>query len=330
MRNWLRRLVGGKTRAARRFYFVTHNRNHVRLFAEAASILAREGHSATFVTMEGIYAPEGAPEALARRNFAPIPLAEAETRFQPGDVLVVGNDWAPPQLVKLLERRRALGIFAIGYVDGCRITDPVKYRRVDHVLGWGPSSVGLFPVPVTIVGNPEIEATAQREPRFAEPAFAIVNYKFTYAWHAGRAEWMDAVLAACKTVGIPARVSRHPSDPQDPLSLPNEPMRDLIRDGAVLITRASTTMYEAMVAGKPIVFFPRPDEDIGEFADPMGAFEAVPDASELPRFIRRALDERATYRARCRAFLERHVSIDPRRPAPLRIARALVDLASRP
>jgi hypothetical protein len=87
-------------------------------------------------------------------------------------------------------------------------------------------------------------------------------------------------------------------------------------------------MYEAMAAGKPIVFFPQ-DEDIGEFAEPFGAFKPVAAATELSGLILRALDERTTYRARSRAFLERHVSIEPQRPAPLRIACALGDLAAR-
>ncbi|HEY7609814.1 MAG TPA: hypothetical protein VIF14_11335 [Alphaproteobacteria bacterium] len=329
MRKWLQPLRGAKARAPRRYFFAVHNRNHVRLFAGAAGILAAKGHECTFITLEDLHFKEGAPEALARRNLAAISLAEVEARLSAGDTLVVGNDWTPRELRSLLEDRRERGLFAVGYVDGCRFTDPVKYRRVDHVLGWGPSSTELFPVPVTVVGHPEIEAAAQRIPRFAEPAFAIVNDKFTYGWRPGREAWTDAVLGACEATGIPYRVSRHPSDPDDPLGLPNEPMRDLIRDGSVLITRPSTTMYEAMAAGKPIVFFPTPDEELGEFAQPMGAYDIVHSAAELPRFIRQALAERGGYQQRARPFLERHVSIEPGRPALERIAHALAALARR-
>lgn len=325
---WLRRFLGEGSRP-QRFYFIAHNRNHVRLFADAAAILSDEGHRCGFVTLEEVHLGEGASAEIAARRLASATWTAAEPSFAPGDVLVVGNDWAPKPLRALLDRRRERAIFAVGYIDGCRITDPVKYRRVDHVLGWGPSSLDLFPVPVTVVGHPLIEPWARAPPHFAEPPFAIVNYKFTYGWKAGREEWMSAVLGACRQAEIGVRISRHPSDPDDPLRLPNDPMHDLLREGSVLVTRPSTTIYEAMAAGKPVVFFAH-DEDLGEFAEPMGAFEAAPTpANELPRLIRQALDGRLTYRTRSRAFLERHVSIDPRQPAPLRIARALADFAAK-
>ncbi len=316
-----------KRRPRSRFRFVVHNRNHVRLFAGAAALLADDGYECAFVTLEDIHPREGASETLARYGLSAITLAEAEPQIVHGDIVVVGNDWAPKALGTLLESRGERGFRAVGYVDGCRMAAPIKYRRVDHVLGWGPASREMFPAPVTVVGNSQIEKWARQAPRFADPPFAVVNYKFLYHRRAGRAEWTDSVLGACRACGLAARVSRHPSDPDDPLGLPSEPLDDLLRDGALLITRPSTAIYEAMSAGKPVVFFPRPDEDLGEFADPLGAFDIAAAPEELPHLIRRALAERRSYPARCRAFLERHVSIDPARPASARMADALATLA---
>jgi hypothetical protein len=120
------------------------------------------------------------------------------------------------------------------------------------------------------------------------------------------------------------RFSRHPADEgHDPLNLPTEELSDLLRDGALLITRPSTAVYQAMAAGKPVVLLPMSDEDLGEFAEPMGAYVRPNSPTELLRLIRQALGERGSYRERCRAFFERHVSIEPGNPAAERMAAAL-------
>ncbi|MBF8253710.1 MAG: hypothetical protein HW373_405 [Deltaproteobacteria bacterium] len=93
---------------------------------------------------------------------------------------------------------------------------------------------------------------------------------------------------------------------------------------SALISRPSTTIYQALAAGVPVVHFPAEEEDLAEFADPFGAFETAGDAHELPELLRQAIAGRDTVRERGRLFLERHVSIDPARTATQRIVDALL------
>jgi hypothetical protein len=70
--------------------------------------------------------------------------------------------------------------------------------------------------------------------------------------------------------------------------------------------------------------FPTGGEWLGEFADSANAFNIAASASLLPDLIRQALVDPLGARARSQAFLDRHVSIDPRQSATERIARALL------
>jgi hypothetical protein len=89
-------------------------------------------------------------------------------------------------------------------------------------------------------------------------------------------------------------------------------------------------MYQAQAAGKLVIFLPIQKEELVEFADPMGAFDQPTSPAELVQMIRRALEQRHSYRERCRAFFERHVSIDPQRPVAERMAAALRAVGSNP
>jgi hypothetical protein len=311
------------TRTQGRFYFVVLTRSHLRMYSGAVRLLQSEGFDCRYVELDDVFLPKLAKAALAAEGLNSISLADANAQLEAGDIVVVGNDWVPPELVALLNGRRQRSIVAVGCIDGCRFAKENHYHNVDRVLGWGPSCLEHFPQTGIVVGSPEIEAAWQSRPQFAEPPFAAVNYKFTYERQGGRAQWIDIVKKACDEAGVAARFSRHPADKEDPLNLPTEAMSDLLREASLLITRPSTVIYQSCAAGKPVVFLPTLKEELVEFSEPMGAYERPKSAAELVRMIRRALDERDSYRERCRAFFGRHVSIDPKRPAAERMAAAL-------
>ena len=312
------------TRTQRRFYFVALTRSHVRIFSGAVRLLQSEGFDCRYVDAEDAFGSNLAKPALAADGLSSIPLVAAETELQAGDILVAANDWTPDRLVALLDRRKQRGIVAVGCIEGCRFAKENHYLNVDHVLGWGPSCLEHYPKSGVIVGSPEVEAAWQSRPQFSEPPFAAVNYKFVYERNVGREQWTRVVMKACAAAGVAARFSRHPADKgADPLDLHTEEMPDLLRNASLVITRPSTVVYQACAAGKPVVFLPTYDEELVEFSEPMGAYERPKSSAELVQMIRQALDERESYRERCRAFFERHVSIDPKQSAAERMAAAL-------
>lgn len=314
------------------FFFLVHNRNHVRIFSTAARLLTAQRVNLQFVDIDAPYTAASARDEMARSGLAWLSLRDVAGILKQGDVMVVGCDWGPPWLVECLAAGRRTGATVVGVVDGCRFGEPIRYRGVDRLMGWGPSSTRLFDVPVSVVGSPIIERAWRQQPRFDEPPYALINYKFPFYLPVGREEWIGAAINACDSVGIAYRVSRHPSDTTDELGLPIEQIgfRELLFGASVLISRPSTTIFEAIAAGVPVVHFPTQDEPLVEFAEPMGAFDTALVPEDLPPLIRRALAMRSECRERSRSFLSEHVSMEIGRTSNERLAEVLLDIGVRP
>jgi hypothetical protein len=317
-----------RLRADRRstLVFVAHNRNHVRIMVPVVAQLTKRGVACQFVDVEAETWENGATSEIARRGWKSIPLAQLARPLRPTDVLVLAVDWWPHQLMPLIEDCRGSGTRMIGVVEGCRFAQQFRYRKVDKVLAWGNSALAAFERPVEIVGAPMIESCLRANPTFERPPYAVINYKFTFDMQGGRESWILNAIAACKKAELQARISRHPNDRDDTLDLPIEPrgIEELLLGASVLISRPSTTIYQALAAGVPVVHFPGENEDLVEFADPLGAFESTTSADQLPELLGRAIAGRTTARKRSRLFLERHVSINPARSATQRIVDALL------
>ena len=214
-------------------------------------------------------------------------------------------------------------------MDGCRFAFPSRYRKVDYVLAWGPSSHICFKQRAIVTGSPTIEAARARQVRYSAPPLVAVNYKFTY-WYTDMGEcWAASVMRACAKVGLPFAFSAHPSNRSTTLdAIPNENIDTLLDKASVLVTRASTVAYEAMARGTPVILFPIPGEYLVEFEEPMGAFEVTCDVDALPNLISNALRTRDGYKSRCRKFLEYHVELGTQGAANAQIVTALETIAA--
>jgi CDP-glycerol glycerophosphotransferase (TagB/SpsB family) len=124
------------------------------------------------------------------------------------------------------------------------------------------------------------------------------------------------------------RISRHPADTQavNGVAFDQRSMADLLCGASAVVTRPSTVVFEAMAARKPVVIFPIFGEPLGEFAEPMHAFQLIHSPAKLAQALKRALRDKVTYRARCRPFFELHISYNPDTPATQRIVDVLVAL----
>ncbi len=318
-----------RPRGAPTVNFFVHNRAHVEIFAGAARLLADAGRRVRFAGSPTLATFEAARAEAARLGFPPVALDDLAAGAAPGDLLCLANDWGPAPLRRALPRLRARGVRLIGVVEGCRFARPMHYRRVDEILCWGPSGPDLLPRPCRIVGSPVIER-ARAAGRGGEVR-AVINYKFAYGVEDLDFAWGRAAEDAALAIDPGVVFSVHPASrpPQPSANVTKAPIRDLLSEAAVLISRPSTVVYQALAAGVPVLLFPTPEEDPGEFADPAGAFET---ARAAPDLLARAEAFAAAPRfpAAAAAFLARHVSFDPARSADQRIAAALADLAGAP
>ena len=250
-------------------------------------------------------------------------LRNAETfldQLRPGDVLVfcLRKRLRDPDRVPALLAR---GVQLLQVAEGCRTNFPGISHPEVPFLGWGPSA-RVAGRQTRVVGAPVLEAVTPGPPLAHRDAVALVNYKFR-DWSQDdrplRDPWLKQVLAACKATGLRPVFSAHPLMRNLPagIEMSSRPVAQLCAEAPVLISRPSTVVYEALLAGAQPFVLPTRGEQLVEFADPRGAFPLVMNGAELTAQITAWQTGEACYGAA--PFLEAHIDRDPRRPASARI-----------
>lgn len=306
-----------------------------------ARLLQADGHPVTFVVVEGNPDFEAAQKALGELSFSFITSEQFARIVTPRDVVVVGNDWGPKHFIRKLERLRRNSVPVVGVVEGARFAYPRHWERVDDLLVWGQSGEETLPGRKHIVGSPAIENALK--PARTQPAQAhvVVNYKFMKGAKEEGPAWAADCAAAASPVDPHYVISAHPFNVAElsGLNVSHAPFAKLLDEATLLITRSSTVIYEALAARVSVVYYPLADERRAEFGDPMGAFRTANNAAELAEHVRAHADAPAFDEAAARAFLDRHVSVDPQKGAPQRMAdfvsaklkeRAAIDPAALP
>ena len=313
-----------------RVFFVVHNKNHVTIFAPVAQRLEAKGLYTQFVTICGHRFEAQAVAALKGAGLAGIDLGEMGRIATVADAVCLGNDWGPKRLRAWLARLEARGVALVGVVEGARFGLPRLYRTVNHLLCWGASGLEIGARGARVVGSPIIEASrslAGAGPR-ANPVHALVNYKFSGTAEDEGFVWGAAVIAAARAIDPEYVLSTHPSSrgvPAD-VRVSHAPFPALLAQSTVLITKASTVIYEALAAGVSVLYYPAEGEARAEFGDPRGAFQIAESPDHLLE-LARAYAAAPAFPAQAAAdFLARHVFIDPARPAVERMADAITEI----
>jgi hypothetical protein len=307
-----------------RFVFLLHNLNHARLLTAPAAILSDAGFATYFIHAEVTSYDATARAELDQRGFAAAESLNSyiSARWRQSDVVVACNDWNR-SVTSAFDTLRERNIRTVGLIEGCRFGEPRRYRRVNRILAWGPSASEYFSQPIDIVGSTTIEDALRIPPPPASPAIAI-NHKTHFLTDAQQGAWLNAVIEVCDDIGVPYKVSCHPNvrslRPKETGTL-----EEVLAAGSILVSRPSTVVLEALVAGRAVVLFPDPEEPLVEFSEPMGAFALADSKSALKRNILSALQTQIDRKAVAR-FIERHVSIEER-PAAARTATALASFA---
>lgn len=324
-----------------RLFLVTHNRNHVRIFTDMARLLQAQGHPVTFVVVEGNPDFEAAQKTLGELSLPFITSEELARSATPRDVVVVGNDWGPKHFIRKLERFRRDGMPIIGIVEGARFAYPRHWERVDDMLVWGQSGVDTLPGRKHIVGSPAIEKALKPERTPPARPHVLVNYKFMKGVKDQGPIWARECADAAAPIDPDYVICAHPFNVGElgGLNLSHAPFSKLLDEATLLITRSSTVIYEALAARVSVIYYPLADERRAEFGEPMGAFRTAGSAAELAEHVQAHGADPAFNEPTARAFLERHVSVDPHKSASQRMAdfvtaklgeRASIDPAALP
>lgn len=310
-----------------RIYFVVHNRNHQNIFLDISRALEKKGIRSAFATIGGHRHEPQASAALKSSSSPYMDVSELLRRVRHSDIVVVGNDWGPKRLRKILSALQARGVQVVGIVEGARFGLPNLYRRVDELLCWGPSGLTIGARNPKVVGSPVIEKAVRVKRAAPAGTRVLVNYKFSGTQSDKGFAWGAAAIAAAKLIDPDYILSTHPSSSDVPsdVRVSHEPFGKLLSQSSVVITRSSTVIYEALAAGVSVIYAPLPDEDRAEFADPAGAFTIAANADELLERAKQYAASPAFNDDLARAFFDRHVSFDASRSAVERIADALTN-----
>jgi hypothetical protein len=312
----------------RRVFFVVHNKNHMNIFSGFAGLLEAHGLSIHFASIGGHRHEGQALDAIAAAKRPAIDIGEAARAATPQDLIVLGNDWGPRRLLRILNRLKARGVPLTAVVEGARFGLPRLYKQVDELLCWGPSGLELGARHARIVGSPMIEKAAKLPRKHHDRPRVLVNYKFSGTAEDEGFVWGAAAIAAARAVDPDFTLTTHPSSRGVPegIKVSHAPFHQLLQESTLVITKASTVIYEALAAGVAVLYFPAKDEVQAEFGDPRGAFDTGATGEDLLAAARRYAAAAVFPAQAAQAFLDRHVSIDPTTPANSRIASALIEI----
>ena len=299
------------------------------IFHRLASIIAHAGNPVAFVTIDGHRLEEQSRKALAELNLPAIRLLDMAHEVTSGDVICVGNDWSPKKLLSVLSQVRKRGVTIAGVVEGARFLRKGYYKNVDHLLCWGPSGLDINAKETTIVGSPVIEAAAQRGNTCPSNTVRIlINYKKSNAKDDPDFAWGKTTIEAARAVDPNFMFSAHPSTRNASLDLKihNEPFEIALSSASVVITKASTVIFEALASGVCVIYFPEPNEERVEFAMADGAFETANNAEELIAHVKAHAGNPVFPQENAQRFLNKHVSMENGLSANERTAACLISM----
>ena len=303
-------------RRAGRLFLLSHTPNHLGILDHLRPALARVGLAPFDLLMTGLPVTAKTRDGFQARGLRFRNAAKVLPRLGAGDRLLyfLQEGLEPGALL-------ARGVRLTQLCEGCRFNLPGLSHPDVPFLGWGPSAQ-VHGRQLRIVGAPVLEAVPVGPPLRDRAPKALINVKFKGPEVAPDA-WLQAALNACDAAGLEPVLSGHPAlaDRFRNVPLDPRPVAQLCAEVRVVISRPSTVVYEALMAGAQPFLFPTRGEGQVELADPRGAFPIAPNGDALAEQVAHWQAGRDSYGPD--AFLSAHLDRDSGRPAVERILAAL-------
>ncbi len=302
--------------------FSAHKDYHVVIAVPIARLLRRWGLKVAFLDFTDVR-DEGSLKTLewlgekhyySSRNFI-----ASDQRFK---VITVFNDWDVLTTRPLVLDARGAGAATVGFVEGINDFDDVDtgsrrdaYRSVEWVLGAGRYDrhyFGDLGDKFRVVGFPRIAAALAEPYRPPEQQRAVINVNFSYnVLEEQRDAWLESAIEGCRRAEMEWVVSQHPQDRGDLSSYPvdERSFEEVMGENAVLISRFSSCIIEALAMGRGVVYHNPGTEWVEKFRDPLGAYSVSVDAAGLAAALKVELERLGEGGERRRRFLEEHCDV---------------------
>ncbi|MBV7260590.1 hypothetical protein KCG43_00980 [Photobacterium sp. WH24] len=190
---------------------------------------------------------------------------------------IVGNDWGA-EVKLLIKLARKLNIVSVALqesvVDLSNTSN--RYLFSDMVFAQGIISKELMRRSnVEITGNPRYESLSYHH---GNTNGALINCNFTYGiFEDVRDDWIKSVSHALKNTRVEFKISKHPRDFSNLEGLENYVIpshagvvHKQVINSKFLITRFSSLIHEALLLGRPVIYYNPHNENMGYEFKPDG------------------------------------------------------------
>ena len=231
-------------------------------------------------------------------------------------VLVFGNDWSNPEVFQLAKEIKVPTIVIQEGVLDFITPGSDKMQVADYAFIQGEIMKRYLRRPrMIITGNPKYDLL--HELPIPEKNVIMVNCNFTYGiFIKERKNWLDDVVDVINKLQIKFFVSKHPRDPggfTEGVEVVNSNaflINEQLSKCSIVITRFSTIVYEAIVAGRQVVYYNPHGEDFGLLCnDETGTIIYAKNRMELKNAIIEAINRKnmTTLKVRRDSFLLAHI-----------------------
>lgn len=288
------------------FLFVPHNRYHSKTMIELCEKLVQMGFSARICNISPPHPEEGARDTLADAGYLDIFQFLQETHYPRN--LVVMNDWEPIIVRPMIEWANSAGITTIAMVEGVNDfldVDTKKnrkaYTRCRHLIMNGEDDFRFFNDRANkyVGGIQRLDDLFQKKIKqsrstnrcieIRDKKRVLVNCNFSYDVLAEYAlDWLRSIQRQCDALCLELHVSQHLADNTDlnGFNVSTKAFYEDLEACDIFVSRFSGTILEALVLGKPVIYFNPGFECIDKFKDPLGAFSYVRSEEELGQTLK--------------------------------------------
>lgn len=277
---------------------------------------------------------EGAPENLKQNGESMYTYQEGVLKWIAPSVVVLANDWGREEY-EIIQEARLLGIPTVCIQEGS-VFFPVMTGRVlqnaDYIFAAGYKTPDyLKRKNILLTGSPKYDSITTL-PLPSKP-MVMINCNFTYGIFENiRLQWLEDVTGVCEKLGLDYFISQHP---RDPANLPGRwrvvrsaeaPFLEQMKAATILVSRFSTLLYEALMAGREVIYYDPHGENPDLFSPDEEGIYWAKDVDDLKARLHEALETNGARQAASQQFLEKYCGpVDQR--ASVRCAQALVEIA---
>jgi CDP-glycerol glycerophosphotransferase (TagB/SpsB family) len=148
---------------------------------------------------------------------------------------------------------------------------------------------------------------------FPKKLLIVINLSFVALKYNNEGErWLENVVNICNELNIKYIISQHPNDKTDTskYNVTNSTIYQAIKQSSLLISRFSTTILEALVIGKPAVYYKPHNETTKLYDNNYGAFSVVSSKEALKKAVLYELQHINNIRQRANKFLDMQCNIN--------------------